>query len=120
MKSAVAFALAWVAAWCQVVLVTTMSWSALAISLDPLGDAPICHADAQQEQPPSQPTNNGHDCVLCAICQTHSPVAAIPTSAPTVSHQRAAALTLFVLPQQRAPPPPQLIAAQPRGPPSLI
>jgi hypothetical protein len=120
MKSAVAFAVAWVAAWCQVVLVATMSWSALAAGLDPLGDVPICHADAQQGQGPSQPTNDGHDCVLCAICQAHGPSAVAPASAATVPNRRTAALVDFDLPQQRAPPPLQLIAAQPRGPPSPI
>jgi hypothetical protein len=120
MKSAVAFALAWVAAWCQVVLVATMSWNALATSLDPLGDVPICHADAQQGQEPSQPTGDSHDCVLCAICQSHGPSAVVPASVLATLEQRPVTLVHFALPQQRAPPPLQLIAAQPRGPPSPI
>jgi Protein of unknown function (DUF2946) len=120
MKSAVAFALAWMTAWCQVVLVATMPWSALATSLNPLADVPICHADAQQGQQPSQPTGDSHDCVLCAICQAHGPAFVDTASAPTVLSQRVAASVQFALPQQRAVPPHQLIAAQPRGPPSPI
>jgi len=65
MKSVVAFALSWVAAWCQVVVVATMPWSALAPSLDPLADVPICHADAQQGQ---QPPHNGRQSRLCPLC----------------------------------------------------
>jgi len=120
MKSAVAFALAWVAAWCQVVLVATMSWSALATSLDPLSDVPICHADAQQGQQPSHSPDDGHDCVLCAICQSHSPFAVVPVPALVVADPYPVARSYFSLPQQRAPPPLQPVAAQPRGPPSSI
>src|SRR5690348_719965 len=99
MKSVVAFALSWVAAWCQVVVVATMPWSALATSLDPLADVPICHADAQQGQQPSQPTGDSHDCVLCAICQSHGSSAVVPVSAPVTLHQPPVALVHFVLPQ---------------------
>lgn len=50
MKSAVSFALAWLAAWCQVVLVATMSWGAL-VNYSATDGVPICHADAAQPQP---------------------------------------------------------------------
>jgi DUF2946 family protein len=120
MKSAVAFALAWVAAWCQVVLVVTMSWSALAASLNPLGGAPICHADAGQGQQPSHSTDDGHDCVLCAICQSHGLTAVVPTPALVTAAPHAVARLHLALPQQRAPPLPYLIAARPRGPPFPI
>jgi hypothetical protein len=121
MRSAFAFAMAWLAAWCQVVLVVTMSWGALAAGLGALDGTPICHADAEQGQPqPAQPAHGAHDCVLCAVCQSHGAFVVVPASAATPRSRNAVALTHFVVAQPRAPPLRQPIAAQPRGPPSLI
>jgi hypothetical protein len=119
MKSAVAFAMAWLAAWCQVVLVATMSWGALAAGLDAVDGTPICHVDAGQGQPPAQPAHDGHDCVLCAVCQFHAAFVVVPTPAAIPRGRNAVVLANFAAAQPRAPPLPQPIAAQPRGPPPL-
>jgi hypothetical protein len=119
MRSALAFAIAWLAAWCQVILVATLSWGALAACLDPLGGVSFCHADAQQgQQPRPQPKENEHVCLLCATCPMHSPSAVVPVPATTTQAQRSAGLVHFATPLPRAPPPAPLIAAPPRGPPS--
>jgi hypothetical protein len=120
MKSAVSFALAWLAAWCQVVLVATMSWSALANAAS-VDVVPICHTDAEPGQPqPTQPAHHGHDCVLCAICQSHGALVVLPANAATPASRNAASLAHFSTPQPRAPPLFKPLAAQPRGPPPLI
>ncbi|HEY7580711.1 MAG TPA: hypothetical protein VH855_24225 [Acetobacteraceae bacterium] len=120
MKSAVAFAMAWLAAWCQVALVATMSWGAVGAGPGVPDGTPICHADVEQGQPqPAQPVHHGHDCVLCTICQFHGGFVVVPASAVTPNSRNAITLANFAMAQPRAPPLSPPIAAQPRGPPFL-
>ena len=119
--SAVRFAVMWLAAWCQIFTVATMPLETFAAGLDPLGSVPICHADAGNQQPsPSVPSHTGHECVLCMLCQSHSGSIALLPPTPVPVLRRAVALARFDIAQPRAPPPSPTIAAQPRGPPSLI
>jgi hypothetical protein len=121
MQSVIRFAVTWLAAWCQVVGVATMPLGPLVAGLGPLGDVPICHADADNGQPNlPQPPHPGHACVLCTVCQSHGGSIALLAPASAVAHCRAVSVVRFVIAQPRAPPPPLRIAAQPRGPPSLI
>jgi hypothetical protein len=120
MQPVVRFAVTWLAAWCQVILVATMPLGPLATGLGPLGDVPICHADADTGQPnPPQP-HPGHDCVLCAVCQLHGGSIALLALASVPTQRQAVSVARFEIAQPRAPPASLNIAAQPRGPPSLI
>jgi hypothetical protein len=120
MKSAVRFAVTWLAAWCQVVVVATMPLGPFVGDLNPFGSVPICHAGADDSQPtPSQPSHTGHDCVLCVVCQSHGePLALIPPD-PVLARHPAVSPAHFAIAQPRAPPPLTSLAARPRGPPSL-
>jgi hypothetical protein len=120
MKSAVRFAVTWLAAWCQVVVVVAMPLDPLVASLDPLGGVPVCHAGAGNDQPsPSQPSHTGRDCVLCVVCQSHGGSFALVPPTPVPAQRNAVSPAHFATAQPRAPPPYPLLAAQPRGPPSL-
>jgi hypothetical protein len=120
MLSAVRFTVTWLAAWCQIIIVAAMPLGALGAGLDPLGAATICHAGADSGQPPpSQPTHSNHECVLCAICQTHGGPIALLSPAPSLPGRHVVAVVRLDAVQPRAPPPAPTIAAQPRGPPSL-
>lgn len=119
--SAVRFAVVWLAAWCQIFMVATMPLETLAVGTDALGSVPICHADVDSPQPsPSVPSHTSHDCVLCVVCQSHSGSIALLPRTPLPAPRRTVALARFDVAQPRAPPPSPKIAAQPRGPPSLI
>jgi hypothetical protein len=120
MRTTVRFAFCWLAAWCQIIAVAAMPFGSLAASLDPLGGLPICHTDADGGQPQSPPPHGGHDCVLCAVCQSHGGSITLLSPLSALPQQHVLAVVRFVVAQPRAPPPVAIIAAQPRGPPSLI
>lgn len=120
MSFAVRFAITWLAVWCQVFLVATMPAGAPVFAADPLGNIPICRAETDSGQhAPSRPAHEGHDCALCVICQTHTSLVALPSSAPALPVQQAMAIRAREAPRARAPPSLLVLAAQPRGPPSL-
>jgi hypothetical protein len=121
MRSAVRFAVAWLAVWCQVIVVAMMPAGMLAARLDPLGEVPICHAEADGGRPqPAPPTHAGHDCLACIICQSHGQSIALLSPTLTLPQDDVVVIAPFAAAQPRAPPPVATIAAQPRGPPSLI
>jgi hypothetical protein len=121
MKSAVRFAVCWLAAWCQIVAVAAMPLGPLAAGLDSLGGVPLCHTDADGGQPqPPPPIHGAHDCVLCVVCQSHGGSIALLSAQSALPLQHVIAAMRFAVVQPRAPPPAGIIAAQPRGPPSLI
>ncbi|HME28154.1 MAG TPA: hypothetical protein VKI44_43690 [Acetobacteraceae bacterium] len=98
-----------------------MPFGPLAAGLDPLGNVPICHADADGGQPPpAPPTHGGHDCVLCMVCHSHGGSIGLLSPTPALPRQHAVAVVRFNTAQPRAPPPTPTIAALPRGPPPLI
>jgi hypothetical protein len=120
MKSAVSFTVCWLAAWCQIIVLAAMPLGPLAAGLDPLGSVPICHADADDGRPqPPPPIHGGHDCVLCVVCQSHGGSIALLAPQSALPRQHVLAVVRFAVAQPRAPPPAAIIAAQPRGPPSL-
>ena len=69
----------------------------------------------------SEPGHPAHDCALCVICLSH----ASPLSHPAADGQRFPngdpyAIVRLDAAYPRAPPVRLVVAAQPRGPPSLI
>jgi hypothetical protein len=121
MKSAVRFTVIWLAAWCQVIAVAAVPFGTLVAGLDPLGNPPICHASADAGPPaPAPPARDGHDCVLCLVCQSHGGSVAMLAPPPMPMQRHAVAIARLDVAQPRAPPPATPIAAQPRGPPSPI
>jgi hypothetical protein len=102
-----------------VIVVAAMPLGTVAASIDPFS-APICHVDAGDQQTPPQPAHDTHDCVLCVICQSHGAPVLLPLPAVAIPAPASAALVRFTFAQPRAPPAFPAIAAQPRGPPSLI
>jgi hypothetical protein len=119
-KPTIGFAASMVAVWCQILLLATISLAPLAVSANPLGNAPICHA--QDGTPPAAPAPGqpAHDCVLCAICLAHAPPLAILPPTPTLPGRQIVTPVRLAAAQPRAPPLRLPAAAQPRGPPSLI
>jgi hypothetical protein len=120
MKSTIGFTASLVAVWCQILLLATISLTPLAISADPLRNAPICHAEDGSQPTPPPPGQPAHDCALCAICLAHASPLAILPPAPTPPGQQIVTPIRLTTAQPRAPPPLQPAAAQPRGPPALI
>ena len=123
MKLVFKFAIAWLAVWCQVVAVAAMPLGLLAPGVDPLGGVPICHAnhDEGRGSPrPAQQPSDEHDCVLCVVCESQHAALALPAQQPVVAERQFIAYVRFEIAQPRAPPCTFVIAAQPRGPPSLI
>jgi Protein of unknown function (DUF2946) len=117
--SAIRLAVAWLAAWCQVLVVAVMPFGPMAQLAGGLERVPICHADNEQPDAP-QPAHADHDCVLCAMCQLDSgPLVLLPQTTTLAARQNVAVVR-FGAASIRAPPPQFSIAAQPRGPPSLI
>jgi hypothetical protein len=122
-RSAIRFAVTWLAVWCQVFVVATMPFVPLAMAADPLGDIPICHAADPGEagRPSPSPKHDQHDCALCVMCcQMHAPPVSLLPPTSTLPVQQAVAIIRHYAAQPRAPPIPTILAARPRGPPSLI
>ena len=121
MRSALRFTVTWLAAWCQVIAVAAMPFGPIAVGLDPLGNVPICHADADGGQlPPAPPTHGGYDCVLCVLCVSHASPLALLSPTPTLPDRHSVTVARLDAAQPRAPPARLVVAAQARGPPSLI
>jgi hypothetical protein len=119
----IGIAASWLAAWCQIVLVAAMPLGPLAIVADPLGNVPICHAEANggSGQPaPTKPGHNGHVCVVCVLCQAHVWSVAILSPPPALSLRQSVVTVRLDAAVPRTPPVRPSAAAQPRGPPSLI
>jgi hypothetical protein len=119
MRVAVRFAVVWLAAWCQVIVVAMTPLGLLAAAANPLHNAPICHADDEAPTPP-QPTHANHACVLCTVCQSHGWGIALLSPPPTLPARKVVVVARFDTALPRAPPPLPTIIPQPRGPPSLI
>jgi hypothetical protein len=120
MRSPFRFVAAWIAAWCQVVVVAALPLPASTAHARTFALAPICQAHGQKEQPePALPSHNGHDCALCVVCQTTATATALLVDAPALTPQRTVAVLRFSDAQPRAPPATPIVAAQPRGPPTL-
>jgi hypothetical protein len=121
MRSVIRFTLMWLAAWCQVLVVATMPLAPFAMAADPLGAIPICHTPdpADGQQAPS-PGHSQHDCTLCVICcQMHASPMALLSPTPSLPVARTIAAIRHQIAQPRAPPFRAVLAARPRGPPSL-
>ena len=114
------FAASMLAVCCQILLLATISLAPLAVAADPLGNAPICHAEDAGQQAPHAPTQPAHNCALCAICLAHAAPVAIVAPALALPERQFVATVRLVAAQPRAPPVLLRAAAQPRGPPSLI
>jgi hypothetical protein len=109
LKPTIGFAASLLAAWCQILLLATISLAPLAI-----GDAGDATPPAQQK--PAHPT---HDCALCVFCLSHAMPAALLSPAPALPERQSVATGRLAAAYPRAPPPRPVAAAQPRGPPSL-
>jgi len=120
MRSPLRFAAAWIAAWCQVVVVAALPLAAPVTAARTIAQAPICQYHGQKEQPaPAQPSHNSHDCAFCVMCQTPAGTTALVATGPTVAPRQTVATIRFSDAQPRAPPASPIFAAQPRGPPAL-
>jgi hypothetical protein len=114
------FAASLLAVCCQILLLATISLAPMAVAADPLGNAPICHAEDGGQPAPQSPAEPPHDCALCAICLAHAAPAAILSSTQALPERQLVAIVRLGSAQPRAPPVRVVTAAQPRGPPSLI
>ena len=118
MRSPFRFVAAWIAAWCQVVVVAALPLAAAATRT--IAQAPICQFHGEKEQPaPAQPSHSGHDCAFCVMCQTPAGTTALVATVPTVAPRQTVATVRFSDAQPRAPPASPIFAAHPRGPPAL-
>ncbi len=114
------FAASLLAVWCQILLLATMSLVPAAMADDPLGNIPVCHihdGTSPAQPPPAQPA---HNCALCALCMAQAVLLAILPPTQALPEQQSVATTQPGMAQPHAPPVRRLVAAQPRGPPSLI
>jgi len=113
------FAASLLAVWCQILLLASISLVPAAMAVDPLANVPICHihdGTPPAQPPPAQPA---HNCALCALCMAQAvPLAVLPPT-QALPERQSVATTSPGKAQPRAPPVRRLVAAQPRGPPSL-
>jgi hypothetical protein len=119
LKPTIGFAASLLAAWCQILLLATISLAPLAIGAGPAGDAPICHAGDATPPAQQKPAHPTHDCALCVFCLSHAMPAALLSPAPALPERQSVATGRLAAAYPRAPPPRPVAAAQPRGPPSL-
>jgi hypothetical protein len=119
-KTALGFAASMLAAWCQILLLATMSLAPLAAGTDPTGNIPICHADERTPPAQQRPAHPSHDCAPCILCISHLLPLALQPSMPMLPEQHSVLTHRLNAPYPRAPPSRLIAAAQPRGPPSLI
>ena len=120
LKPAVGFAASLLAAWCQILLLATISLAPLDISAGPVGDVPICHADDATQPAQQKPDHPAHDCALCVICLSHASAPSLLPPRPTLPERGSTPIVRLEAAYPRAPPVRLVAAAQPRGPPSLI
>jgi len=122
MMRAIGFFLSALGAWCQILLLATVSLAPLDAAGDPLAGFSICHvgADRTTDRGQHAPVHHTHDCALCAICFAHASPLAIVSAAASLPAPGPVISVGFSAAYPRAPPVHQVEAAQPRGPPVLI
>jgi hypothetical protein len=119
-KTVIGFAASMLAAWCQILLLATISSAPLALVADPAGNIPICHADEKTPPAQQEPVNHpSHECAPCILCISHLLPLALQPSRPTLPEQRWVLAHRLDTPYPRAPPSRLIVAAQPRGPPLI-
>jgi hypothetical protein len=122
LKRTTGFAASLLAAWCQILLLATISLAPLELGTGPAGHFPICHADRETQpakQKPDQPVPV-HDCAQCVLCLSQASPLAILSPAPMLPQRRTLVIVRLDAAHPRAPPVRLVFAAQPRGPPTLI
>lgn len=112
--------LALLALGCQLAVGATVP-AAAAQALAPLaGYGVICHADDGTGGAPT-PQHKAPDCQFCPLCAAFSTPAATLADVPVVPPPVGIALPVTApRPPSTAPPAVRLLAAPPRGPPSLV
>ena len=75
------FAASLLAAWCQILLLATISLAPLEIGTGP-GHFPICHADGETQPAKQKPALPAHDCAQCVLCLSQASPLAILSPAP--------------------------------------
>jgi hypothetical protein len=120
LKPTIGFAASLLAVWCQVLLLATISLAPLAISVDPIGNVPICHTGDGTPPAQQEPDHSTHDCVLCVLCLSHASPLAILAPTPQLPEHQPVATVRLAAAYPRGPPIRLVAAAQPRGPPPLI
>jgi hypothetical protein len=113
------FAASLLAAWCQILLLATISLAPLEIGTGP-GHFPICHADAETQPAKQEPALPVHDCAQCVLCLSQASPLAILSPAPMLPERRTVVIVRLDAAHPRAPPVRLVFAAQPRGPSTLI
>jgi len=113
------FAASLLAAWCQILLLATISLAPLEIGTGP-GHFPICHADGETQPAKQKPALPAHDCAQCVLCLSQASPLAILSPAPMLPQRRTLVIVRLAAAHPRAPPVRLVFAAQPRGPPMLI
>jgi hypothetical protein len=90
-------------------------------SVAALADAStICHVDETTDQAPTAP-HHPADCPLCPLCVSVSAPAFAPAADPVLPTPRVVAVApAAVLPPATAPPATIILAARPRGPPTIL
>jgi len=122
MLQAIGFVLSLLGAWCQILLLATVSLAPLDAVGDPLAGAPICRASAHGATEPGRqaPVRHTHDCALCPLCVTHALPLEIVSPTPPVPARRSVGQVRLSPAYQRAPPVRPVEAFRPRGPPVPI
>jgi hypothetical protein len=119
LKPAAGFAASFLAVWCQILLLATISLAPLDVSAGPVGSVPICHADDGTQPAQQKPDRPAHDCALCVICLSHAWPVAILAPTPQLPERQSVLPVRCAAAYPRAPPVRLVAAAQPRGPPPL-
>ena len=120
LKPLIGFATSLLAVWCQILLLATISLSPLAIGADPLRNVAICQTDDGTQPAQQKPGHPAHDCALCVLCLSHASQVALVSPTPTLPEQQSVGIVRLDAAYPRAQPINLIVAAQPRGPPSLI
>jgi hypothetical protein len=105
---------------CQLAVGATVP-AAAAQAVQPLaGFTIICHAGDGTSGLPNPPHQPAPDCQICLLCAAFATPVATLAASPLVPAPQTAALALAApLPPSTAPLTVRLLAARPRGPPSL-
>jgi len=84
------------------------------------GATAICHADETSDQAPPAP-HHPADCPICPLCVSLSGPAFALTAHPALPTPRVVMVApAVVLPPATAPPSTVVLAARPRGPPTIL
>jgi len=122
MRRAIGFFLSALGAWCQILLLATVSLAPLDAIGDPPAGSPICRASADGAMKPwrQAPVRHTHDCAPCPVCLTHALPLAIVSPTGSLPVRRSIDQVRLNAAYQRAPPVRPVEAFRPRGPPVLI